>query len=132
MAEKTQIIELQNSGDARGPSFSIPAPALTFVGELGDVHVVSAKPGAIRGNHVHLRRREALLVLPGANWSLHWDEGAALGAEHRDFEGNSATLILVPPGAAHAVRNDGDRDLWLMVISSGAYDPAETVRRQLV
>lgn len=129
---KIQIIELLNSGDARGPSFSTPAEALAFVGDLGDVHVVSARPGAIRGNHLHLRRREALLVLPGANWSLHWNERESLRPEHRDFDGSSAMLVLVPPGAAHAVRNDGDRDLWRMVISSGAYDPAETVRRQLV
>lgn len=132
MAEKIQIIEVRDSGDTRGPSFSIPAEALNFVRELGDVHVVSAKPGAIRGNHLHLRRREALLVLPGANWSLHWGEGQSSGAEHRDFDGSRAILMLVPPGVAHAMRNDGDTDLWLVVISSGSYDPAETVRRLVV
>ena len=41
-------------------------------------------------------------------------------------------LVLVSPGASHAVRNDGDRDLWLAAISSESYDPAESVTRKVV
>jgi oxalate decarboxylase/phosphoglucose isomerase-like protein (cupin superfamily) len=132
MAGEIQITELTNFGDARGLSFTVPADALAFVGRMSDVHLASTKPGAVRGNHYHLRRREAIIVMPGSKWSLHWDEGEAMPAQHREFEGGKAVLVLVSPGQSHAVRNDGDRELWLVAISSETYDPAESVTRKVV
>jgi dTDP-4-dehydrorhamnose 3,5-epimerase-like enzyme len=129
---KIQITELGNRGDARGFSFTAPAEALAFVGWVADVHLASTKAGAVRGNHYHLRRREAIVVLPGAKWSLHWDEGEGAAAEHREFSGESAVLVLVSPGASHAVRNDSEGTLWLVAISSESYDPAESVGRRVV
>ena len=129
---KIQIAELGNSGDGRGFSFTAPAEALAFVGRMADVHLASTGPGAVRGNHYHLRRREAIVVLPGARWSLHWDEGEGTAAQHRGFDGTGAVLVLVSPGASHAVRNDGDGLLWLVAISSETYDPAESVGRKVV
>lgn len=132
MTEIIQITELSNTGDARGFSFTAPAEALAFVGRMADVHLASTKPGAVRGNHYHLRRREAIVVLPGAKWSLHWDDGNGSVAQHCEFEGGWAVLVLVSPGASHAVRNDGDSNLWLVAISSETYDPAESVARKVV
>lgn len=137
MTGTIQIAELGNNGDGRGLSFTAPAKALAFVGRMADVHLASTKPGAVRGNHYHLRRREAIVVLPGTKWSLHWDEGDPDGSNasaplHRDFDGSSAVLVLVSPGASHAVRNDGDSALWLVAISSETYDPAESVTRKVV
>jgi len=129
---KIQITELSNSGDARGFSFTAPAEALAFVGRMSDVHLASTLPRAVRGNHYHLRRREAIVVLPVAKWSLHWDEGDGAAAQHREFGGTSAVLVLVSPGASHAVRNDGDEPLWLVAISSETYDPADSVLRKVV
>ena len=137
MTGTIQITELTNNGDARGLSFTAPAEALAFVGRMADVHLASTKPGAVRGNHYHLRRREAIVVLAGTKWSLHWDEGDPDGSkasppQHRSFDGSSAVLVLVSPGVSHAVRNDGDNVLWLVAISSETYDPAESVTRKVV
>ena len=129
---KVRILELGNRGDARGFSFTAPAEALEYVGRMADVHLASTKPGAVRGNHYHLRRREAIVVLPGARWSFHWDENDSEAAWHREFDGSSAVLVLVAPGASHAVRNDGQDALWLVAISSEPYDPAESVARKVV
>jgi dTDP-4-dehydrorhamnose 3,5-epimerase-like enzyme len=131
-AMKIQITELSNLGDGRGFSFTAPVEGLDFVGRMADVHLAATKPGAVRGNHYHLRRREAIMVLPGAKWSLHWDEGEGSAAEHREFSGEGSVLVLVSPGASHAVRNDGDGLLWLVAISSETYDPAESVGRRVV
>jgi dTDP-4-dehydrorhamnose 3,5-epimerase-like enzyme len=126
------IAELNNGGDDRGMSFTVPAEALEFLGKVLDVHLASTKPGAVRGNHYHLRRREAIVVLPGCGWSLHWDGGEASSAQSRQFNGTSAILVTVPPGSSHAVRNDGESTLWLIAFSSETYDPAETVARKVV
>ncbi len=132
MVPKIQIIELANSGDGRGLSFTLPTEALSFVRRMEDVHLASTLPGAVRGNHYHLRRREAIVILPGTKWSLHWDEGEGSEVQQRSFEGAGAVLVLVSPGASHAVRNDGEGTLWLAAISSEPYDPAESVTRKVV
>jgi dTDP-4-dehydrorhamnose 3,5-epimerase-like enzyme len=129
---KIQVSVLGNFGDARGFSFTAPREALDFVGRVADMHLASTASGAIRGNHYHLRRREAIVVLPGSNWSLHWDEGEGTTAQHRQFDGGSAVLVLVSPGASHAVRNDGDAPLWLVACSSEPYDPRDSVARKVV
>ena len=72
------------------------------------------------------------MVLPGTRWSLHWDEGDGTAAQHREFDGSCAVLVLIAPGASHAVRNDADQALWGVSISSENYDPAESVARKVV
>jgi dTDP-4-dehydrorhamnose 3,5-epimerase-like enzyme len=132
MGAKVQITELNDNGDARGLSITAPLQALEYVGRMADVHLASTKPGAVRGNHYHLKRREAIVVLPGARWSFHWDEGDETAPQQRMFGGTRAVLLLVAPGASHAVRNDGEEVLWLVAISSEQYDPAESVARKVV
>jgi oxalate decarboxylase/phosphoglucose isomerase-like protein (cupin superfamily) len=129
---KIQVSELRNSGDARGFSFTVPPEALDFLGRIADIHLASTAPGAVRGNHYHLRRREAIVMLPGTAWSLHWDEGEGMAPQHRRFDGAGAVLVLVSPGSSHAVRNDGTTPLWLVACSSEAYEPTETVARKVV
>lgn len=127
-----KVFELANSGDARGFSFTMPAEALAFIKQVADMHLASILPGAVRGNHYHLRRREAIIILPGTAWSLHWDEGESLTPQHRRFDGSSAVLVLVSPGRSHAVRNEDTTPMWLVACSSEAYDPTETVARKVV
>lgn len=132
MAAKIQIRELTDDGDVRGGSFTAPADALKFLERISDVHLASSQPSAVRGNHYHLRRREAIMVLPGTAWSLHWDEEEGTAVHHRQFDGLKTILVLVSPGASHAVRNDGEKQLWLVALSSEPYDPAETVKRVVI
>jgi hypothetical protein len=65
-----QISELSKTGDARGFSLTAPAEALDFLERVADIPLTSTAPGAVRGNHCHLCRREAIVMLPGAAWSL--------------------------------------------------------------
>jgi dTDP-4-dehydrorhamnose 3,5-epimerase-like enzyme len=129
---KVQISELTNIGDARGFSFSLPPEEIAFLGGLADMHLASTGSGAVRGNHYHLRKREAIVVLPGSPWSFHWDEGEGTSPQHRSFPGTGAILIRISPGASHAVRNDGNGTLWLVGNSSEPYDPSETVARKVI
>jgi hypothetical protein len=63
---------------------------------------------------------------------LHWDDGEGSPAQHREFDGGGSVLVLLPPGASIAVRNDGDCDLWIATISSEAYDAADSIPRKVV
>ncbi len=132
MAPTVRIQQLANQGDYRGFSFTAPKEALAFVGEVGDFHVASMVPESVRGNHYHRQRREAILVTYGNDWSFHWDLGEGSTPQHREFHGAGAVLILLEPGASHAVRNDGEGTMVLATILSGPYDPQETVGRKVV
>jgi dTDP-4-dehydrorhamnose 3,5-epimerase-like enzyme len=129
---KIEISELNNGGDARGFSFTLPPAALEALGRVADMHLASTGPRAVRGNHYHVSKREIILVLPGAAWSLHWDEGEGLPAQHRNFGGGSAVLVQVSPGCSHAVRNEDSSVLWLLTSSSETYDPSRVVARKVV
>jgi dTDP-4-dehydrorhamnose 3,5-epimerase-like enzyme len=129
---KIEISELNNGGDARGFSFTLPPAALEVLGHVADMHLASTGPRAVRGNHYHVSKREIILVLPGAAWSLHWDEGEGLPPQHRSFGGGGAVLVQVSPGCSHAVRNEDSSVLWLLTCSSETYDPARVVARKVI
>jgi len=132
MSQNIQITELLEYTDARGFNFQTPGDTLASFGSMAHLHVSSVKSGAVRGNHYHSRRQECLLVLPGVKWSLYWGESASSASQHRDFAGDKAVLVLIFPGAPHAIRNDGASDLSLVSISTETYDPAETVAHKLI
>lgn len=96
--------------DARGSSFGVELP----FPNVAECHVATVRPGAIRGNHFHTRRREVLVVLYADRWTLLWDEGEGTPVHSRAFDGAGAVVMEADPHCAHAVRNDGARDLHLV------------------
>lgn len=98
--------------DLRGSSFGVEIPFAS----VGECHVATIRPGAVRGNHFHLKRREVLIVLFADRWTLLWDDGEGTPVQSRAFEGSGAVLMDADPLCAHAVRNDGARDLQIFVL----------------
>ena len=129
---KIQISTLDNVGDARGLAFTAPSHALDFVGGIADIHFASISPGTVRGNHYHLHKRQAVILFPGAAWSLHWDEGEGTPVQRNSFDGTRAVMVLISPGASLAVRNNGKNPLWLAMCSSEPYDPDDIVARKVI
>jgi UDP-2-acetamido-2,6-beta-L-arabino-hexul-4-ose reductase len=101
----------------------VPVPWAEFLPAARDLHVTTLVPGGIRGNHFHLLRREAIVVLHPGPWTLMWDEGEGTPVEEREFTGPGAVLVLVEPGAAHAVVNSGSMPLQTLGLTDAAYDP---------
>jgi dTDP-4-dehydrorhamnose 3,5-epimerase-like enzyme len=130
--EKIRIVELGNHGDTRGFAFDIPREALEFLGQVADMHLASSAPGSVRGNHYHTSKCQAIFFLPGTAWSLHWDDGEGTETGHREFDGTTAVLMLISPGASQAVRNEGETLLWLVMCSSEPYDPSKIVARKVI
>jgi dTDP-4-dehydrorhamnose 3,5-epimerase-like enzyme len=128
-----RVTELRDSGDARGRSFSIGGKLAAGIGRVEDAHLATIVPGAIRGNHYHAARREAILVLYTDSWKLHWDGGEGTRLEQRQFEGAGAALLDVDPLCAHAIENSGARDLIILSCSDRPYDEnnPDAIRRVL-
>jgi predicted RNase H-like nuclease len=110
--------------DARGSSFGVELPF-----PAAECHVATIRPGAIRGNHFHTRRREVLVVMYSDRWTLLWDEGEGTPVQSQSYEGTGAVVLQADPLTAHAVRNDGARDLH--ILSLGDTTETDTFPRRL-
>lgn len=81
--------------------------------ELEEMHVVSLRPGAVRGNHVHDEGTEWLLICGGpavAAWRAPGQESVG----RMEVPGDTPVLLEFPAGTEHAVRNDGAAVIHLM------------------
>jgi dTDP-4-dehydrorhamnose 3,5-epimerase-like enzyme len=90
-----------------------------------DLHVVSMTPGAVRGNHYHPNVTEWMLVCGGPARFLSKPVQEETVQEIR-IGGKTPVLLEIPADIQHAVRNESDGDIYLIVFSS-ASDP-ETIR----
>ncbi|GLZ34364.1 hypothetical protein Lesp02_65510 [Lentzea sp. NBRC 105346] len=126
MIEELTVTPLAGHPDDRGLSFSLP---LELLGAARDTHVATIRPGHVRGNHFHAHKYELIGVLYRGAWSLHWDTGPGTPARHRTFTGDGAVVVAVPKNWAHAVRNDGESEILIIVASDQPYDPTDSVAR---
>ena len=112
------ITRLKVHADSRGSVFEPLEPAL--LQGWRNVHVVVSAPGAVRGNHRHLRGTEMTTI-----------QGPALV---RYRIGDQVTEQLVPDGEAwrftfpagvsHAFKNTGSSNSMLVAFGTEEHDPA--------
>lgn len=120
--EPLTVVHLEDRDDGRGFAFYLPSDAVEWLGTVREVHLVAARPGAIRGNHVHGRRREIILIRSAGPWELAWRPPGGDTAR-RTFREPGAVLLAVEPGTPHAIKNLGRDDLTILSCSSGHHDP---------
>lgn len=108
---------LPDSSDARGASYSLLGDLIGSMKEVRDAHIASVRPGAIRGNHYHGVRNEIITVVFADAWAFYWDTGDGTAVHRRQFTGSGAVAIGVPQYWSHAVKNEGELDLWLFNLS---------------
>ena len=116
------LIRLEDRDDGRGSALYLPDAALAWLGEVAEVHLVTVRQGAIRGNHVHRRRRELILIRARGPWQLAWRPPAGEAVVRR-FDGPDAVLLAVEPGTAHAIENLAEAELLITSCSDGRFDP---------
>ena len=119
-----RVAPLVARSDTRGSVFNVDLPI-----SVGECHVATIRPGAIRGNHYHLQRSELLVIMYSDRWTLLWDEGEDTPVQQQTYEGSGAVVLEASPRTAHAVRNDGARDLH--IISLGDTRETDTYPRKL-
>lgn len=117
------VIMLERSADRRGRSFSVPVRYLHTLGRINDIRLSELRPGHVRGNHYYRHSSQLIVVVYDDCWSLHWDQGPGTPSRHRYFEGQGAVLVVAPPLCSRAVRNDGDRDILITIMSDVVYAP---------
>ncbi|HEV7432742.1 MAG TPA: hypothetical protein VGN77_06830 [Steroidobacteraceae bacterium] len=112
------ITKLKVHSDARGAVFEPLEPRL--LAGWRNVHAVMTEPGAVRGNHRHLRGTEVSSVLGTA--LVRYQEGGVI----RDalVPANEVWRFQFPPGVAHAFKNTGERSFLIVSFNTELHDPA--------
>ncbi|MBM4285122.1 MAG: cupin domain-containing protein [Deltaproteobacteria bacterium] len=131
---QVQFIDLEREmrADAQGFSiFPLSGRVRQPAALAQSFHLVSILPGQSRGHHLHPVHEEWLYPFHGAGVFL-W-EATAGRVQERAITGNR-TMIQIPPGIAHAMKNPGPGVLYLMVWREPLGRPGgepETVSRQI-
>jgi oxalate decarboxylase/phosphoglucose isomerase-like protein (cupin superfamily) len=97
----------------------------------GSLHLVSIRPGQVRGNHLHPGHREWLYFFSGRGIFIWEAEPGRL----QEQEIREHFLIHIPPGVAHALKNIGPETGYLIAwqeASGPEVAELETVPRPLV
>jgi len=102
--------------DHRGWGINPPEVAGISEKSLGNIHVVSITPGAIRGNHYHTGAREWLLVF-GGKAEFAWREKEDTAVRKVALDGAAPALFKIPPEIPHAVLNTDEKDIYLVSFS---------------
>lgn len=99
---------------------------------LRTFHLIAIVPSQVRGNHLHPGHREYLYTFHGAGVLL-WEDPPG-EVQERPLTGRH-TLVRIPPGIAHALRNPGPEILYLLAWRESMEDSPgepETLRRPLI
>ena len=121
-----RIVDGEAAGwcDPRGWGLRPLAALGRGVGDARECHVVSLRPGAVRGNHLHPRGTEWMLLF-GGPVELAWREPGEAEVHRRRFDGRPV-LVEIPAGIAHAVRGEADDgESFLVAFSDEAEPPVE-------
>ncbi len=85
-------------------------------GIISDIHMVSMKPGAIRGNHYHLHKTENIFIIGSTCRVLAIDNNTK-EKEEKIIEDNDKILFIIPPDVTHAIENIGNDVSYLFCFS---------------
>jgi len=115
---KVGIRQLKLHADGRGAVFE-PLEPEQLAG-WRNVHAVVSEPGAVRGNHRHLRGTEVTAVIGPA--LVRYRSRDKL--EEVTVPDGEAWRFEFPPGTAHAFKNIGARPIVSVSFNTEVHDPA--------
>ena len=126
--DPVEICKLTVHADERGAVFEPLEPAL--LQGWRNVHTVISQPGAIRGNHRHVRGTEVTALLGPA--LVRYRSGDTIEELH--VPAGEAWRFAFPPGTAHAFKNTGLGPMLLVSFNTEPHDPArpDAVREELI
>ena len=133
MAEPRQLdLTALQRDDHRGWSLNPILASGLAAGAIGNLHVVSIKPGTSRGNHVHQEATEWLLVFGGAA-TLIWRSPTQPTPIELHLEGSRPWLFEIPPEVEHSILNPLNEDIYLVAFydqPDPATEPCPTLAKR--
>ncbi len=121
-----KIERLKRHQDSRGVVFEPLTTAMLRSGKILNVHVATMRPGAVRGNHRHLRATECVCISGSVKLTV---QNGKRRQEQIQFYEDECVRVRIAPCIAHAFVNTGMSDTFIVcaVDRTGASDMKERV-----
>jgi UDP-2-acetamido-2,6-beta-L-arabino-hexul-4-ose reductase len=119
MEEKNNRKKLEIKGDERGnfvEVFKIP--------EFGQVSFSTTKPGIVRGNHYHTRKKEIFCVIEGKA-KIKQRNIKTGEVEEAVVSGEIPELVEMKLNWTHNIQNIGDKEMKLLIWISEVYNQSD-------
>jgi len=100
--------------------------------DMGQVNYSTTKPGVIRGNHFHTRKRELFCVIEGEALIRLRDRGTNEIREYR-VSGSEPEIVEMTVGWTHNIQNIGITEMKLLIWASEIFNPdnPDTFREEI-
>ena len=115
-----ELINLPTSSDNRGIAIRPISDDELKSKKLFNLHLVSLKPGVVRGNHYHQYQNEVICVF-GSRAKVVAVDNSTGDREEEIIEEDRAVLLKIPRNISHAIKNIGDNILYLLCYSDRKY-----------
>lgn len=89
---------------------------------FGQVSFSTTKPGVIRGNHYHARKREIFCVIEGEA-KIRQRNRAANEIEEKIVSGAAPELVEMKLNWTHNIQNIGNKEMSLLIWVSEVFNP---------
>lgn len=121
MDTRFEFISINPFRDKRGSLKKIAMKSRIGM-DIEEIYVLYSNKGAVRGNHYHKETIEYFTVLEGiAVFSLKdLDTG---DSETVKISSDDNIIVKVPVNVVHAFRNDDDKPMVMLAVSSREYNP---------
>ncbi len=112
-----QTKKIEFHSDCRGWSIKPISDERIRNENITNLHIVSIKPNAIRGNHYHLHMTEQILII-GGTCRITVQDRKTNQKEEIIIENNAEMLLIFPPLLTHAIENIGSEMAYLFCYSN--------------
>lgn len=121
MDTRFEFISINPFRDKRGSLKKIAMKSRIGM-DIEEIYVLYSNKGAVRGNHYHKETIEYFTVLEGiAVFSMKdLDTG---DSETVKISSDDNIIVKVPVNVVHAFRNDDDKPMVMLAVSSREYNP---------
>jgi len=117
-----ELIDLATSSDSRGIAIRPISDKELQNQKLFNLHLVSLKPGVVRGNHFHEYQNEVICVF-GSRAKVAAVDNTTGDREEEIIEEDRAVMLKIPKNISHAIKNIGNSILYLLCYSDQKYQP---------
>ncbi len=119
MVKMMQVdLETIQNNDARGWGLNPIKAAGLADHEINNLHVVSLRPGAVRGSHYHQNVTEWLLVFGGPA-AIVWRSRTEASQHEVMLDEDGPVLFEIPPLVEHALVNTSRQDFFVIAFYNG-------------
>ena len=121
MQAKSKIIHIIPYDDSRGSLKKVLMQSQLERGSIEEVYLIYTLRGGVRGNHYHQITLEYFTVVSGRAVIALKDLSTGMRQE-LEVSAEDNKVIKVPPGTAHAFKNETEEPLVILAVSTREYD----------